>query len=100
MNDSMALPEEKPIKQVINDLLDSYRISGKMDELRIVNNWSEIVGRLIAKNTLKLQLKGQSLYVYVESAPLKNELSFHRTVLVQKINAFFGKEIVREIIIK
>lgn len=96
----MKYPEEKPIKQVINDLLDAYKLGGKMDELKIVNNWAEIVGLVIAKNTSKLQLKGNTLWIFVESAPLKNELTFHRSVIVQKINAFFNKEIVKEILIK
>lgn len=96
----MKYPDEKPIKQVINDLLDAYKLGGKLDELKIVNNWAEIVGLVIAKNTIKLQLKGNILWIFVESAPLKNELSFHRSIIVQKINAFFNREIVKEIIIK
>ena len=70
------------------------------DELKIWNNWPEIVGTVIAKNTNKLQLKGNTLYIYVESAPLKSELTFHRSVILQKINTFFGKQIVKEINIK
>jgi len=91
---------EKPIKQVINELLDAYKLAGKMDELKISNNWAEIVGMVIAKNTSKIQLKGNTLYIYVESAPLKNELTFHRSVILQKINTFFNKEIVKEIHIR
>jgi len=96
----MMYPDEKPIKQVISDLLDAYKLGGKMDELKIVNNWSEIVGLVIAKNTTKLQLKGNTLWIFVESAPLKNELTFHRSIILQKINTFFKKEIVKEILIK
>jgi predicted nucleic acid-binding Zn ribbon protein len=92
--------DEKPIKQVINELLNAYKLNGKIDELKIWNNWPEIVGTVIAKNTNKLQLKGNTLYIYVESAPLKNELTFHRSVILQKINTFFGKQIVKEILIK
>jgi len=92
--------EEKPIKQVINELLDAYKLSGKMDELNISSNWSEIVGTVIAKNTSKIQLKGSTLYIYVESAPLKNELTFHKSVILQKINAHFKKDIVKEIQIR
>ena len=64
--------DEKPIKQVINELLNAYKLNGKIDEL----------------------------YIYVESAPLKSELTFHRSVILQKINAYFGTQIVKEIHIK
>ena len=92
--------QEKPIKQVINELLSTSKLTGKIDELKIWSHWSEIMGTLIAKNTRKISLKGQSLTIFVESAPLKNELTFHRSVILQKINAFFDKEIVQEIFIK
>jgi len=92
--------EEKPIKQVINELLNAYKLTGKIDELKIWNHWAEIVGTVIAKNTNKLHLKAGVLSIYVESAPLKNELTFHRSVILQKINAFFEKPIVKEIHIK
>ena len=92
--------DEKPIKQVINELLNAYKLTGKIDELKIWNNWPDLVGVVIAKNTSKLQLKGNTLYIYVESAPLKSELTFHRSVILQKINAYFGTQIVKEIHIK
>ena len=47
--------DEKPIKQVINELLNAYKLNGKIDELKIWNNWPDIVGVVIAKNTSKLQ---------------------------------------------
>lgn len=91
---------EKPIKQVINELLNAYKLTGKIDELKIWNSWPEIMGTVIAKNTGKINLKGGTLTIYIESAPLKNELVFHRTVILQKINAFFEQPIVKEIHIK
>ena len=94
------MTEEKPIKRIINELLSVYKLNGKIDELKIWSHWQEIVGVIIAKNTHKIQLKGQTLWIYVESAPLKNELSFHRTVIVQKINTLFKQEIVKDIFIK
>ena len=92
--------EEKPIKQVINELLSTYNLNGKIDELKVWNIWHDIVGTVIAKNTTKIQLKGGQLMIFIESASLKNELSFHRSVILQKINAYFEKQIVKEILIK
>ena len=89
--------EEQPIKNIINEMMSTYRLTGKIDELKIWNNWGEIVGTLIAKNTKKLQLKGTMLKIYVESAPLKNELTFHRSIIIEKINTYFNKQIVKEI---
>lgn len=77
--------DEKPIKQVINELLNAYKLNGKIDELKIWNNWPDIVGVVIAKNTSKLQLKGNTLYIYVESAPLKVNLRFTAVLFCKKL---------------
>lgn len=89
--------DEQPIKSIINEMMSTYRLTGKIDELKIWNNWGDIVGTVIAKNTKKLQLKGTTLKIYVESAPLKNELTFHRSVILEKINAYFKKQVIKEI---
>ena len=68
MKDPFMYNEEKPIKQVINELLSTYKLKGKMDELNIWTNWQEIMGTVIAKNTRKIQLRGQVLLIFVESA--------------------------------
>ncbi len=92
--------EEKNIKQVINELLATYKLNGKIDELKIWNHWAELVGTVVAKNTSKIMLKNGILSVFVESAPLKNELMYHRSIILQKINNFFEKQIIKEIHIK
>ncbi|NUM32400.1 MAG: DUF721 domain-containing protein [Bacteroidetes bacterium] len=89
--------DEQPIKSIINEMMSTYRLTGKIDELKIWNNWAEIVGTVIAKNTKKLQLKGSTLKIFVESAPLKNELTFHKSIILEKINSYFKKQVVKEI---
>jgi hypothetical protein len=41
--------QEKPIKQVINELFKTYKLTGKIDEMKIWSHWTEIMGTLIAK---------------------------------------------------
>ena len=41
-----------------------------------------------------------SLLIKVKSAPLRNELSYQKTDLINKINSKLGKEVVKEIVLK
>ncbi|MDE7155934.1 MAG: DUF721 domain-containing protein [Muribaculaceae bacterium] len=37
------------------------------------------------------------LHVFITSAPLKNELSFHRETIRQKLNSLVGKDVINDI---
>lgn len=78
-------------------MLDSYRMTDKYDEVKIVNSWEEIVGKAIAQKTNKLFIKNHVLNLYLSSSPLKQELRYHKLVLIEKVNNFAGKEIIKDI---
>ncbi len=69
----------------------------KYEEISIVNSWEEIVGKMIAQKTSKLYIRDRVLHVNVNSAPLKNELRYHKLVLIEKVNKFAQKEIIKDI---
>jgi hypothetical protein len=81
-------------------MLDNYKLSAKMNEVNLSQNWEDIVGQMIARNTSKLYIHEKKLFLYLNSAALKNELRFHKKMLMDRVNDFAGKEIVKELIIK
>lgn len=91
---------EKPIKEVLSQLLHSFALDGKVNELNLKNNWESIVGGMIARRTDKIMIKNGKLHIWVSSSPLKQELSFHKQVLVDRVNAAAGSEIINEIVIR
>jgi hypothetical protein len=91
------LEEEKSLKSLLSSMLDSYRMTDKYDEVKIVNSWEEIVGKAIAQKTNKLFIKNHVLNLYLSSSPLKQELRYHKLVLIEKVNNFAGKEIIKDI---
>lgn len=61
--------------------------------------WSEVVGPVINKATIRRYVDGDTLHVFIDSAPLKSELSFVTHNIVDKINEAVGKNILRKLII-
>lgn len=60
--------------------------------------WTDIVGPGVNRYTSRRYVDdGGVLHVYITSAPLKNELSFHRATIVQKLNMLVGKDVITDI---
>ena len=69
----------------------------KYDEVGVVNSWESIVGKQIAQKTTKVYIAKEVLHLYLSSAPLKNELNYYKAVLIEKVNTFAGKELIKDI---
>lgn len=92
--------EEQPIKKLIHEMLDSYKLSGKYNEVNLSQHWEEIVGQMIARNTDKLYIHEKKLFLHLKSAALKNEMKFHKKMVLERVNEFAGGEIVTEMVIR
>ncbi|MBT6236439.1 DUF721 domain-containing protein [Bacteroidia bacterium] len=91
------MKEEQSIKDLMKVLFKSYKQGDKFDEVRVVNSWEEVAGKMIAQKTTKLFINKKMLYLTLDSPALKNELRYHKLVLIEKVNTFAGKEIINDI---
>lgn len=87
------------IKQAVEKWIDAFRLRKKFDESSIVQAWPEIIGPSIANRTQQIYIKDKKLFVKVESAVIKHELSIMRRQIVGRINEYVGQVIVEEFII-
>ncbi len=91
--------KEKSIADVVKRMNDRYHLTQKHNEIELVKHWSEIVGQLIAKHTTSVSIKGKTLYVKFDQAPLKNEMFLQRETLMQKVNERMGAGFIEKIFI-
>lgn len=87
----------KTLKQVMGEMFESYKLSGKMHEKQVVNAWPRIMGPTIAKRTGKKFLKNGVLYVSINSAPLKNDLSLSKEKIIYLFEQEFGSGVLEDI---
>lgn len=88
------------IGEAINLLLEKSKWKPKVHELRMQQEWEEIVGKTIAKYTRNVILSGEMLTIYSDVAALKQELYFGKPQLIERINEYFKEKVVVDIIIK
>lgn len=94
------MQDERKLKDLLHIFLRDNGLSDKMDEMTIAQSWGEIVGYAIAQKTEKVYIKHDSLHIYLNSAALKNELRFHKEIIVDKVNQYMGKSIIKNIEIR
>lgn len=88
------------IGEAINLLFEKSRWKPKVNELRMRQEWEEIVGKTIAKYTRSISLYDRVLTIYTDVAALKQELLLGKEQLVTRINEYFEERVVEEIVIK
>lgn len=91
--------ETTPLRAAIEDMLKQYRHRDKFEEKRLVASWAKLVGKPIADRTEKVYINDKKLFVKVNSAPLRQELSQKRDQILSIIHEEFGTDVVKAIFI-
>lgn len=87
------------LQQVIADLAESTGMRERLDEQAIRAFWPDLAGAMIGRHTVQLRLKRDRLAIKVDSAPLRQELTFQREGLRKLINERLGRVVVKEVVI-
>ncbi len=85
------------IKELIDKVLDDDSVRDAARAQRLCYLWPDIVGQGINRYTTRRYVADGILHVYLSSAPLKNELQFHRSRLVELLNEAVGANVITDI---
>ena len=88
--------------QSIGEILREFfaqnpEIGRRLDEVRIVHAWREMLGPGVAQATHEVYVRGATLHVVLDSAVLRSELMMWRDRLVRTLNERVGTDVIREI---
>ena len=95
----MRNTNEQSLKEVIAELLQRQKLKGKLTEVRIRDCWEKIMGPTIAKRTIEIHIKNKTLFIKINSAPLRHELSYNLDKLIKLLNDEIGETVITEIIL-
>jgi predicted nucleic acid-binding Zn ribbon protein len=93
----MKKTNEILLKDAILAFLKENNLEAKLNETRIMNSWEEVAGKLISRHTNQMYIKDRTLFVKVDSAALREELTYQRSKLVKKMNKVAGIEAIDDI---
>ena len=88
------------IGQVIKKLIKNKKLSKRLDALIVIDVWNNIIGKDLEKYIKSTKLVDDKLYVTLRSSIVRNEMSYKKTQLIQRINKKLNKEVIKDIILK
>lgn len=90
---------QQPLKDVIDDWLDSHPMAWKAKETRIIHLWGDLLGPMVKNHTSSITFKAGKLTVRLDSAAIRHELSFARTQILEGLNRELGGQLVTELVL-
>jgi predicted nucleic acid-binding Zn ribbon protein len=78
----------------------NHRLRTGVQALQIETVWEQLMGKVIAKYTDKIEIAGGKLFVTTSVAALKNELLYQKATIIQRVNEALGEKAVNDVIIK
>ena len=87
------------INQILRQMIEATGMWPQLERHTVESMWPGVVGQQIASYTNRLYVKDCTLHVYIVSAPLKEELSYARDRLVEKLNEAVGTHVIDAVVI-
>lgn len=93
----MRRAREQSIGEVIKDLLKNYDITSKFNEVHIVTLWDKLMGPSVTKYTVNIEVEKRILFVQLNNAALKQELSYAKERIKNMLNDQIGEEVLLDV---
>ncbi|MEC8397064.1 MAG: DUF721 domain-containing protein [Bacteroidota bacterium] len=92
--------EPQSISKVLDEILESKSLRTGIIHVRINELWHEIMGANITHYTEKIILKGNTLFVSLNSSALRVELSYGKEKIIKMMNKQLGSEKIKKIVLR
>lgn len=88
------------VGDAITELFRQEKLDIKISQFTVRSSWADIVGEVIAKSTSEIAFNDKSLFITLQSAALKHELSFRKEEIITAINKYCGFRLVDHLVIR
>ena len=89
---------DKPLKEAIVEMLKNYQIENKFLQHRLIGSWEKVMGKTVANRTTKVFFRDKTLFVYLSSASLRQELLMEKIKIIHLLNEEMGKLLIEDIV--
>ncbi len=87
--------------EAIKAYIRVHNMQGKLDAVDVTKAWEETGGPAVVKITRSMHLASEGrFFVTLDSGPFKEHLALRKTEIVTELNAYVGRRVVRELIIR
>ena len=80
-------------------LNDKSALKNGVRAVQIESLWEELMGKTIAKYTDKIKIVHKTLYIQTAVGPLKQELLYQKSLIIQRVNEAMGEKVISDVVI-
>jgi predicted nucleic acid-binding Zn ribbon protein len=91
---------DQSLGNAIKEFLHAYRLEEKFNQTKLLHSWEKVVGKMVAQHTRDLHIRNKILFVKIDSAALRNELSYARESIVRSLNKEADADVIEEVVFK
>ncbi|HRG00420.1 MAG: hypothetical protein C0448_06005 [Sphingobacteriaceae bacterium] len=84
----------------ISQIFKEEKLDEKYSIFAIRNGWEGIVGKTVAKHTTQINYAQGILFVSIDSPIVRNETAYAKESIIEKVNKFVGKRLIKELVLK
>jgi predicted nucleic acid-binding Zn ribbon protein len=91
---------EYSMQDALKEFLKKSRIKGSMQAMQIEDVWEQLMGKTIARYTEKIQIFGNKLIITTHVGPLKQELTYQKEKIKQRVNEALNENLIHEVVVQ
>lgn len=91
---------ESLVGEILKEIIEVNNLQSGIDQIEVKKAWKNLMGNGVNHYTKDVILKRSTLYVELNSAVLREELSHGKTKIVAMINEELNREVVKDLILR
>ncbi len=96
----MRRTNSEAIGDILRQYLRQQGLESPLNEYRLIQGWSHVMGPIIARYTKDLTIRNQTLYIRISSPAVRQEILMQRQELTNRLNAYVGAQVITNIIVQ
>lgn len=91
---------ESSIGDVLREIIEKNKLQPGIDQIAVKDAWKNLMGNGVNTYTRNIVLKGNTLYVELTSAVLREELSYGKDKIIRMINEELRRDVVGSVVLR
>ncbi len=87
------------LKEALQMMVREFKLGNGLHESQIRESWSKVMGTMIARHTSNISLRKGKLYLKIDSAALKHELTYSKDKIKEIFNKELGGNVITDVLI-
>ncbi len=92
--------DNQHLSDVLKDFVSKNNLQKGLDKVSVQDVWAQVMGPAITGYTNSIKLERNTLYIGLNSAVLRQELSYGTEKIIKNLNEALGKELISKLVLR